>query len=236
MRSLDDLIDGADDGWLLVERWRSAARQSVDVVGCERTDAKETLLAAQVTTRSPMGAIALHCGAIVVAGGWLRILGSGNAKVGGGLREWNSTLGGQELDPPLGNTLVVAYDAVGGFFVLNGGRWAQQLGGVHYLAPDGTGWQALGFSYSGLVEWSMSGDLDRFYAGQRWAGWQSDVSELGPDCALSIYPPLCFNEVPLGERAHRSVPARELWTFHHDLASQLANLSDGAQIRMRIQG
>ena len=100
--------------------WRSAARQSVDVVGCERTDAKETLLAAQVTTRSPMGAIALHCGAIVVAGGWLRILGSGNAKVGGGLREWNSTLGGQELDPPLGNTLVVAYDAVGGFFVLNG--------------------------------------------------------------------------------------------------------------------
>jgi hypothetical protein len=234
MRTLAELISNTEAAWEQVEAWRAASSRSIEILDCDRADGEATLVAAQVTTRSPMGAVALHCGGILVDGGWLRILGAGHERIGGGLREWNHSLGGTPLDPPLGDALIVAHDALGGFFALNGGRWPERPGSVRYLAPDGTGWQGFDLGYSGLLEWSMSPAVDRFYQTERWPGWEAEVAALGPDQALSVYPPLGFEKTPPGERSRRAVPARELWGFHHDVARQAADLPDGARVRFTV--
>lgn len=85
MRLLEDLIaNGPDDAWSQVLAWQAASRHSVEILDCRRPDGDATLLAAQVTTRSPMGAIAFHSGGILVDGGWLRFLGAGNERIGRG--------------------------------------------------------------------------------------------------------------------------------------------------------
>jgi hypothetical protein len=236
VKPLEDLVAGEpDDAWAQVRAWQAASRRSVEILDCRRGDGEATLLAAQISTRSPMGAVALQSGGIQIDGGWIRFLGAGNERIGGGLREWNESLGGDRLDPRVGDALLVAYDALGGWFAINGGRWPDRLGGVQYLAPDGTGWQPLDLGYSGLLEWSMSGDLDEFYEGQRWPGWQSEVGSLGPDEAISIYPPLGFQATPVADRLRRAVPALELWGLHQEIARQVADLPEGAQVKFRIE-
>jgi hypothetical protein len=231
MRSLDELIvPEPDDAWSQIEAWCAKSRRPIEILDPRRGDGEATLLAAQVTTRSPMGALALRSGGILIDGGWIRFLGAGNERIGGGLREWNESLGGARLDPPIGDAFVVAYDALGGWFALNGGRWPDRLGDVHYLTPDATGWQPLAFGYSGLLEWCMSERVDQFYSGQRWPSWRAEVAALGPDEAISIYPPLGFESSPVEGRSRRPVPARELWHLHHELARQVAGLPDGAQV------
>jgi hypothetical protein len=235
MRSLDELVvTGTEDAWPLVLGWQAASSRSVEILDCTRADGEATLLAAQVTTRSPMGAIALHSGGIQIDGGWLRLLGAGNERIGGGLREWNESLGGARLDPPVGEALLVAYDALGGWFALNGGRWPDRLGNVHYLDPDASRWDPLGFGYSGLVEWLMSDHLDRFYEGMRWPSWQSDVAALGADQAIHIWPPLGFASTPIADRSRRAVPVSELWGFQHEIARQTADLPDGTSVNVRL--
>jgi hypothetical protein len=236
MRPLEDLIvGGSDDAWNQVRAWQAASRRSVEILDCRRADGEAALLAAQVTTRSPMGALALHSGGILIDGGWLRFLGAGNERIGGGLREWNESLGGAGLDPPVGEALLVAYDALGGWFAINGGRWPDRLGAIRYLTPDATGWQSLDVGYSGLLEWSMSDDLDRFYEAQRWPTWQSEVGSLEPDEAISIYPPLGFEATPIADRSRRAVPARELWGLHQEIARQVADLPEGAPVKLHVE-
>jgi hypothetical protein len=236
MRPLEDLIvSEPDDAWIQVRAWQSASHRSVEILECRRADGEATLLAAQVTTRSPMGAIAFHSGGIQVDGGWLRFLGAGNERIGGGLREWNESLGGVRLDPVVGDALLVAYDALGGWFAINAGRWPDRLGGVQYLTPDAGGWQPLDLGYSGLLEWSMSDDLDGFYEGQRWPTWRAEAAALGPDEAIHIYPPLGFEATPVADRSRRAVPVRELWVIHHDIARQVANLPAGAQVKFHVE-
>ena len=234
VRTLRDLVDRNHDAWPAVEAWCEAAKRPVAILERDQAAAEATLLAAQVTTRSTMGAIAYSSGGLAVDGGWLRILGSGHPRMGGGLREWNESLGGTSLDPPLGEALLVAYDAIGGFFALNGGRWPDQARSVRYLAPDTHDWSSLEVGYSGLVEWAMSERLDDFYKGLRWPGWETDVAAIGPDAALSIYPPLGFEKDPIAERDRRAVPARELWSFHHDLTRQVADLPPGGEVRFKV--
>ena len=229
-----DEVAASGQGWAMVLGWQAASARRVELLDCSRADGETTLLAAQVTTRSPMGAIALNCAGIVIDGGWLRVLGAGDGGLDG-LREWNASLGGLPLTPPLTEALVVAYDALGGFFAINGGQWAAQMGGTYYLSPDGTGWQSLGMGYSGLVQWSMSDALDPFYEPYRWAGWEAEVAALGANEAMLIYPPLGFEMTPLVDRARRPVPARELWTFHHELATQTRALRPGANLQGRLR-
>ena len=182
-----------------------------------------------------MGAIAVHCAGIVIDRGWLQILGAGSTLFGGGLREWNASLGGQALDPPLADALVVARDALGGFFAINGGHWPEQIGSTFYLSPDAGGWQSLGMGYSGLVQWSMSEGVDAFYAPYRWPEWEAEVAALGPDEGISIYPPLGFETIPTVERSRRAVPAREHWTFHHELATNADAAHLGSPVELRIR-
>lgn len=74
-------------------------------------------------------------GGILVDGGWLRMLGSGHPKLTRNIAMWNNGRSN--------GFCLVADDAVGGFFALNGGAFGDDLGSVYYLAPetlDGKAW------------------------------------------------------------------------------------------------
>ena len=230
MRDLAELVNADEDAWPQILEWRSAATRPVDIVSAEPEAGRTALLALQVTTRSPLGAIALRCGGLLIDRGWVRILGASSIRIGDGLREWNAGLGGIPLDPPLDDALIVAYDVLGGFFALNGDRWDSSPGSLHYLAPDTYDWQGFDLGYSDFIVWAMGDRLDEFYDGQRWPGWETEVERLGPGQALSIYPPLGFEASSIVDRSRAPVPARELWTFHHELGRQLADLRTGDQV------
>lgn len=68
-KTLDELIDAQEPGWPAVQRWLAKARRPVEVLDVPPARAKGVLLALQVATRSPMGAIAFQTGGLL---GWQR--------------------------------------------------------------------------------------------------------------------------------------------------------------------
>lgn len=239
MRPLRDLINAADDAWALVDGWAMAAPRPVVVLPVTAQAGEATLMALQVTTRSVLGAIAFRSGGLVIDHGWLRVLGSGHPRIGGGLREWNAVLGGPALDPPLGQALIVAYDAVGGLFAINSGAWDTAPGTVHYFAPDTRAWESLDMGHAALVEWLLGDGPDAFYGDWRWPGWEAEVATIGPDEVMSIWPPLGFRargeDEPIGDRSRRPAPFREVWSFMRQISDQIADLPDGSNVEFEVR-
>src|SRR5262249_52437160 len=153
-------IDAADPGWPLVQEWITTARNSVTVLEVDREQAAQTLFHLQITTHSVLGSVAWETGGILVDHSWLRILGSGNPRLTGSLFTWNLLSGTEALT----GALIVAHDAVGGFFALNGGTLIGSPGSVNYFAADTLAWEDLGTSSSQFVQWTMHGDIQGFYA------------------------------------------------------------------------
>src|SRR3954468_15942007 len=105
-----------ESAWPLVESWIAEAKNDARVLAGDRRRGEEALRLLQVTPRSALGAIAIETGGLLVDHGWVRVLG------GDGLVRWNA-LGGADAVEPLEDALVVAYDAIGGFYALNGGAF-----------------------------------------------------------------------------------------------------------------
>jgi hypothetical protein len=157
-----------------------------------------------------MGAILFHTGGLLVDHGWLRILGSGHPKLPRTLPERNFACGlpPSESAPPW---LLIADDVIGGFFALNGGRFAPQGHSIWYHAPDTLEWEDLEVGYSTFLTWCLSGDVHRFYESHRWPGWEGEVGDVPGDKGLHIYPPLSTDGPPMEERSRRAVPVSELF-------------------------
>ena len=109
-----------------------------------------------------------------------------------------------------GGMLVVAYDAAGGFFALNTGRY-EDAGRIYYFAPDTLEWESTELAYSGFMAWLGKGDLEQFYQTFRWKGWQEQVRQLEADQVMSYYPPLRSAEGD-GENSSKSpISVKESW-------------------------
>jgi hypothetical protein len=66
LKSLQELINGEDPAWPLVQEWVAEATNPVEILlPPEQRTREEALLATQVTTRSPMGAIIYESGGIL---------------------------------------------------------------------------------------------------------------------------------------------------------------------------
>lgn len=221
MRQLDDLVDTNEPGWELVEEWMRDATNPVEVLPKDGARAGQVLLALQVTTRSPMGAIAFGSGGLVIDKGWLRILGSGGHRMQGDLARWNG-LGEEPLIQTIEGALFVAHDAVGGFFALDGGAFGQGEGEVFYFAPDTLEWESTEKGYSDFVAWAMTGDLDEFYENARWPEWREEVGAMSLDQGMSIRPPLWSKEYETEEVSRKPVPMVELLAMQLDFAAQFA--------------
>src|SRR5262245_1681878 len=125
MRPLKDLIDDNEPAWPQVQQWIAEASVDVEVLPATPQSGGAALYATQVTTRSPMGAIIHRSAGLFIDSGWLRVLGSGgHARFQRSLPEWNRGRGN--------GYLLVADDAVGGSFAVNGGALGADRGNIYY--------------------------------------------------------------------------------------------------------
>ncbi|MBE8472208.1 DUF2625 domain-containing protein [Streptomyces justiciae] len=237
MRELSQLIDVEEPAWPEIRETLKASPVSVEVLPADRDLGRASLLQLQVTARSYLGALVLHCGGLLVDDGWLRVFGS---PVGGAAPEIPTLAGANQFPatfdpawrPEAG--LVVAHDVLGGVFALNSGTPAGAgrpgaPGEVVYFAPDSLRWEALGVGHSTWLAWLVSGALDEFYADLRWPGWKEEVRALNGNQGLSLFPPLWSAEArrDISATSRRAVPMKELLGVARDSCRQFDGVDPG---------
>jgi hypothetical protein len=206
MRPVSELIDSAEPAWPLVQEWIRNATVPVEILPVESKVGEAALYAAQVTTRSPMGAIAYNTAGIFIDNGWLRVLGAGgHFRLQRSLPGWNKG----KSD----GFYLIADDIIGGYFAINGGSLNGELGLVSYFAPDTLQWEPCNFGYSQFLVWAMSENLGKFYESLRWNSWTIETTSINGDQAISVYPFLCAEGPPIGERDRRPIPISELYSL-----------------------
>jgi len=224
MKPLKDLINTEDPGWAMVLQWKKDAKNKIEILPKNPEKADTALYRTQVTTRSPMGAIIYETGGILIDHGWIRILGSGSEILTRDLPSWNK---GKSFDQygEIMPFLLIADDAMGGFFALNGGAFGHQdLGKVYYFAPDNLKWEPLNITYTDFIFWAFNGDIDQFYSGYRWENWKEDVEKMGPDRAMIFYPYLWSKYDNFNDLSRKDVPISEMWTIQINFRNQLINV------------
>ena len=214
MRTLQELVNTEDPGWPIVKKWIDQAKNKVEILPCERQRAEKSLIHTQVTTRSQMGAIIYKTGGLLLDNGWIRILGSGSDRMKRTLPDWNKGKSFSEFGEPA-PYLLVADDAIGGFYAINGGFLGEDTGNLYYFAPDMLQWIPLEMEYSRFLLFCFETDLDEFYPGMRWDGWQQDVMDLRPDYAYSFFPFLWTEEATdINTIERNAIPIEEVYSFN----------------------
>ncbi len=221
-KPLSELINLDEPGWPLVQAWVAKATKPVEVLDTPPSRAKEVLLALQVTTRSPLGAIAFQTGGILVDSGWVRLFGGGCARLDGDLARWNG-LGARPLVDQFDGATFVGDDALGGFFALDAGALGEGKGEAFYLAPDTLEWERLTDNYTALLAFLFTGDLSKFYADFRAEGWEAEVKALSPDEGWAFEPPLFSEAEPDVARKKTVLPMQELLRHNLHAADQLGD-------------
>lgn len=221
IRPVDELVNKSESAWQLVKQWIDSAKNKVEILPVDTGRATEALFKTQVTTRSPMGSIIYSTGGLLIDDGWIRILGSGSSKLSRTLPDWNQGKSFNEVGdkPPF---LLVADDALGGFFAINGGQFGAELGKLYYLAPDDLEWEPLGMTYTSFLQFCFNGDLEAFYRDFRWTNWRSDVSKLGGGQAYQFYPFLWTVEgKDINNMSKKILSIDEQYRFELDMRKQL---------------
>ena len=221
MRPIDELINRKEPGWKVVKEWIDSAKNKVEILPVDSTNAKNALYKTQVTTRSVMGAIVFSTGGILIDNGWLRILGSGSPAMRRTLPDWNKGKAFKEFgDRP--EFFLVADDAAGGFFAINYGSFGKDMENMYYLSPDDLEWEPLKMNYEDFIYFCFDGDLQGFYKGIRWKSWQKDVQALKADDVFHILPPLWSKEGKDVEKSFRKpVPAEEQFSYNMSIRNKL---------------
>ena len=222
MRTLEELINKEEPAWDLIQEWLQEAINTYEVLPRDAKRAETELLNAQITTRSPMGAILYETGGILINGGWIRLLGSGSERLDRGMFQWNKGKTFEDYGQPPA-FLLVADDILGGLFAINGGAFGQDdLGQIYYLAPDTLSWEPMNCGYSEFVCWTLEGNIDLFYEPYYWKGWQEEVPKLNGNQVFSFFPFLWTKEGQQIEAVSRKVvPMEESYHLTMDMQRQL---------------
>lgn len=220
MRTLSQLINTEESMWPTILGWADSAVNKVQILPVDTAKCGDALLHTHVTTRSTMGAIVYHSGGILVDNGWIRILGSGSLELTRSLPDWNKDKTFNEFGDIPGY-LLIADDAVGGFFVLNGGEF-DEAGKVYYLAPESLEFESLGITYTEFILFCFNNDLSLFYKDARWKNWEKDLETLKADQVFNFYPPLWSKEgADINLNFKKPVPVEEQYILNMDLRKQL---------------
>lgn len=207
--SVKELVDSENHAWMEVKDILNKGKNSYAIVAAEPEAAADTLYRLQVSTKSYLGTVAYETEGILFDHGWITLLGAGGTSIHGSLASWNG-LRENTAVPALQGMLVVAYDAAGGFFALNTGKFGRD-GHVYYYAPDTLEWESTELAYSGFLGWLAEGDLELFYQTFRWEGWQEEIRKLQPGQVFAYYPPLWSREGG-GETSRKApVAVEEAW-------------------------
>jgi len=239
IRTVEQLIDREHHAWEeLLDLFRNGSN-AYQVLPADPEAARSTLIGLQVSTRSYLGAVAYETGGILIDEGWIRLLGSGANGIYGSLSSWNGLSGDSDPSGPsdsdilrretpdsntggtgalspamdipvLPGMMVVAYDAAGGFFAFNTGRFDSD-GHIYYWAPDCLEWESTELSYSEFITWLAEGDLSLFYKTFRWEGWVENTKRLQPEQIHAYYPPLWSQEGDGNSSSTSPAPVLEAW-------------------------
>lgn len=226
MKSLRELVQVDDPAWPEVQRLISRCPHPVEVLEPDTDHREHVLLTMQNSLGSTLGAVIWHTGGVLVDHGWLRILGSGCRQLQRDVLHWAAHLGwwsARDLPP---RAPLVAEDVLGGLFALNWGQIDPDTGlnEVFYFAPDALAWECLHAGYSAFLSSMLSGGTAEFYRELHWDGWESEVSRLGSDQGVSVWPPPWTKEgKDLSRVRRRPVPIREIVDVQFDIARQLKN-------------
>ncbi len=212
MRALNELINADDPGIAQIREWTKHAANPCELLP-PSAQREEVLLQTQVTTRSTMGAIAYETGGILIDGGWLRFLGSGHHKLPRTLPGWNQ---GRSS-----GFYLVADDAVGGFFAINGGVFGEDVKNMYYWPPDSLDWEPMKIGFTDFFVWALSERLAQFYETLRWPSWRQDIAGLSGDSCFSFYPFLWTKEGSLTASHRAKVPVQEAFDLKNELLRQL---------------
>ena len=210
IRTIDQLDDAAGSVWPAVTRLIADAENAVSILPTTRDEGERALMMLQVTTASVLGATCRESGGLLVDRGWIRVLGAGGERMAGSVLSWNGGPG-CAVASPLDGAMLVAHDAAGGFFALDGGLFEREPGNILWRSPETLQWEDLETGYAGFIEWCAFGDLGHFHEDLRWPGWEADLAVLAPDEMLITTPAPWERGVPLSERPRRRVRAAEVW-------------------------
>jgi hypothetical protein len=202
LKTLEELT-GRRNAWPKVHGWIQQAGKRVETLPADSQSSASTLLALQIGTSTPLGALAYHSGGLLVDSGWLRVLGCGHERMPWGLAEWNGLQAGHDV--PVPSRLIVAHDVLGGFF----GREHNKR--ISYFSPDTQHWEDTQLGYNDWLAWALSDDMEDFYENLRWRGWSKEVKALEPHQGLLIEPSLWQKGPALSRRTRTPVPIVELW-------------------------
>lgn len=187
---LDQLLNAPDPAWPLVQQFVGQAPHPVEILPADRAQGEKILLSLQINVHSFMGAIALHAAGLLIDRGWLRILGAGgHPRLQRSLPGWNV----EQLGHATG-ILLIADDALGGFFAVDGGALGPGKGAILYLPPDRLEWEPFAPNYTEFFRWALKSEFGEFYKDYRWDGWEKQVAALTGDQALNAKPYLFTQE------------------------------------------
>lgn len=208
MRSLSELVNTEDPGIEKIREWvRNAVNECVLLPPSSQRE--QVLLQTQVTTRSTMGAIAYETGGVLIDGGWLRFLGSGHPSIARTLPGWNEGRSNRFY--------LVADDAVGGFFGINGGAFGPDAKSMYYWAPDSLDWEPMKIGFTDFFVWALSDRLAQFYESLRWSSWRADIAPLSGDRCFSFYPFLWTKEGSVTTSHREQAPVQAVYDLKVDL-------------------
>ena len=67
---------------------------------------------------------------------------------------------------------------------------------------------------SQFVHWCLQGNLAGFYESLRWPGWEQEISTLGGDQAVFVFPFLFTKGPSIAERQRSVVPISQMFSLH----------------------
>ncbi|HBU83496.1 MAG TPA: DUF2625 domain-containing protein [Paenibacillus sp.] len=205
----NELVDRENHAWEELKELLDHGQNKYTYVPAQREVGEDALYRLQVSTKSYLGAVAYETTGIVLDDGWITLLGSGGDQTFGSLTSWNG-VADKPCVPALEGMMVVAYDAAGGFFGMDTGKYGC-TGHVYYFAPDTLEWESTELAYSGFINWLANGDLEQYYQTFRWKGWQNDMVQLQIGQVFAYYPPL-WTEEGSGESSSKApVAVEEAW-------------------------
>lgn len=225
-KTIDELINYSDPGWKKVKKWIDSAVNKVEILAVDTAQAREALLDLQESTETPLGTIMYMTGGLLVDEGWIRILGSGSNKLTRSVTAWNKGKTYNTISEK-SHYLLVADDALGGFFAINEGGLGSDKGKIYYLVPATLEWKRMDMNYEEFLHFVFNEDLDEFYVPFRTKNWRNDVSGLGADKCYNYSPPLWAKEGKnFTKSVRRYIPAEEQFNYNMVMRKKLGMESE----------
>jgi|SRR5579875_3244075 len=230
MRDISELVDVPYPSWPTLCDDLESSFLHYTVLPPDPERCRATLLQLQVTARSPLGAITLNTGGMLLHEGWIRVYGGSGGGPAGlpSMAEVNGFPETPQADwsPPAG--LIIAHDVLGGVYALNGMQPAEHgrpgvPGGVVYFSPLTMTWQDLELGHSRWLSWLMDGGAIGFYHDVMWPTWRAEVAELGLRDGISVYPFLWSQEAQqdMAATTRKAVPLAQILSLYDDFCGQL---------------